>query len=70
MKLKETSKAAEDQDAAKIGSLQQMKRDYEEKINSIEDAMKSGTAERVTPGEINKLRNELFKMDNFGSNLR
>ena len=33
MKLKETSKAVEDQDAAKIGSLQQMKRDYEEKIN-------------------------------------
>ena len=47
-----------------------MKKDYEEKINSIEAAMKSGTGERVTPGEINKLRTELFKMNNFGPNLR
>ena len=54
----------------KIWNLQQMKKDYEEKINSIEVAMRSGTGERVTPGEINKLRTELFKMENFGANLR
>ena len=60
----------EDQDDVKIGNLRQMKKDYEEKINSIENAMKSGTGERVTPGEINKLRTELFKMENFGPNLR
>ena len=60
----------EDQDDVKIWNLKQMKKDYEEKINSIEAAMNSGSGERVTPGEINKLRTELFKMDNFGSNLR
>ena len=60
----------EDQDDVKIWSLQQMKKDYEEKINSIEAAMRSGTGQRVTPEEINKLRSELFKMKNFGSNLR
>ena len=47
-----------------------MKKDYEEKIHSIEDAMNSGTEEQVTPEEINKLRNELFQMKNFGPNLR
>ena len=48
-----------------------MKKDYEEKIKSIEDAMKSGTGQQqVTPEEINKLRNELFQMKNFGPQLR
>ena len=68
--LQETCKAMDDQDAERISNLRQMKKDYEEKIKSIEAAMKSGTKERVTPEEINKLRNELFRMKNFGPNLR
>ena len=60
----------DDQDNEKICSLKQMKNDYEEKIKSIEDAMKSGSKEPVTPEEINKLQNELFRMKNFGPNLR
>ena len=60
----------EDQDEEKIGNLKQMKKDYEEKINSIEAAMRSGSGRRVNPGEINTLRTELFKMKNFGPNLR
>ena len=60
----------DDQDAERICNLKQMKKDYEEKIKSIEDAMKSGSKEPVTPEEINKLRNELFRMKNFGPNLR
>ena len=68
--LQETCKAIDDQDAERISNLERMKKDYEEKIHSIEDAMKSGTEEQVTPEEINKLRNELFQMKNFGPNLR
>ena len=60
----------DDQDAERISNLKQMKKDYEEKIKSIEDAMKSGTEEPVTAEEINKLRNRLFQMKNFGPNLR
>ena len=60
----------DDQDAERISNLKQMKKDYEEKIKSIEDAMKSGTEEPVTAEEINKLRNRLFQMKNFGRNLR
>ena len=68
--LQETCKAIDDQDAERISNLERMKKDYEEKIHSIEDAMNSGTEEQVTPEEINKLRNELFRMKNFGPNLR
>ena len=66
----ETSKAMDDQDAERISNLKQMTKDYEEKIKSIEDAMKSGTKDPVTPEEINKLRNDLFRMKNFGPDLR
>ena len=68
--MQETSKATEDQDAVKIRNLKQMKSDYEEKITTIEAAMRSGTEERVTAEEIGKLQTELFKMKNFGTNLR
>ena len=70
LNVQETCKAVDDQDAERISNLKQMKKDYEEKIKSIEDAMKSGTEEPVTAEEINKLRNGLFEMKNFGPNLR
>ena len=70
MYFQEESKAIADQDPDKIRNLEQMKKDYEEKIKSIKDAMSSGTEEPVTPEEIRKLQRELFCMRNFGTDFR
>ena len=53
MYFQEESKAIADQDPDKIRNLEQMKKDYEEKIKSIKDAMSSGTEiERDTNGDL------------------